>query len=128
MKFRELVFIFFSFLLLFHLWKKLRHFFIVSPRYFFSCDQTCHFPSHDIIIVPLYLFVFNFSAGTINPYEHGEVFVVDDGKECDLDLVRFIILAIQLGDYGYFSRVRSEPHKVDGLAFLLDLRFSLTDF
>lgn len=28
----------------------------------------------------------NVDAGTMNPYEHGEVFVLQDGTECDLDL------------------------------------------
>ncbi len=28
----------------------------------------------------------NYDAGTLNPYRHGEVFVLDDGMECDLDL------------------------------------------
>ncbi|KAL1200429.1 hypothetical protein V5N11_034104 [Cardamine amara subsp. amara] len=28
----------------------------------------------------------NYDAGTISPYEHGEVFVLDDGSEVDLDL------------------------------------------
>jgi CTP synthase len=28
----------------------------------------------------------NIDAGTMSPYEHGEVFVLDDGGECDLDL------------------------------------------
>ena len=28
----------------------------------------------------------NVDAGTLNPAEHGEVFVTDDGAECDLDL------------------------------------------
>ena len=28
----------------------------------------------------------NVDPGTINPYEHGEVFVTDDGAETDLDL------------------------------------------
>ncbi|HKZ42873.1 MAG TPA: CTP synthase (glutamine hydrolyzing), partial [Candidatus Hodarchaeales archaeon] len=28
----------------------------------------------------------NIDSGTINPYRHGEVFVLDDGTECDLDL------------------------------------------
>ncbi len=28
----------------------------------------------------------NFDAGTMNPYEHGEVFVLEDGGEVDLDL------------------------------------------
>ena len=29
---------------------------------------------------------FNVDAGTMNPYQHGEVFVLDDGTEADLDL------------------------------------------
>ena len=32
----------------------------------------------------------NVDPGTMNPYEHGEVFVTDDGAETDLDLERFI--------------------------------------
>ena len=28
----------------------------------------------------------NFDPGTMSPYQHGEVFVTDDGAECDLDL------------------------------------------
>ncbi len=28
----------------------------------------------------------NVDAGTLNPYRHGEVFVLDDGLECDMDL------------------------------------------
>ena len=28
----------------------------------------------------------NIDSGTLNPFRHGEVFVLDDGKECDMDL------------------------------------------
>ncbi|KAA0047715.1 CTP synthase isoform X1 [Cucumis melo var. makuwa] len=28
----------------------------------------------------------NMDAGTMSPFEHGEVFVLDDGSEVDLDL------------------------------------------
>jgi CTP synthase len=28
----------------------------------------------------------NIDAGTMSPYEHGEVFILDDGGEADLDL------------------------------------------
>src|SRR3989338_1995464 len=28
----------------------------------------------------------NVDAGTLNPYRHGEVFVLNDGTECDMDL------------------------------------------
>jgi CTP synthase len=31
----------------------------------------------------------NIDAGTMNPYEHGEVFVTEDGKETDLDVGRY---------------------------------------
>ncbi len=43
--------------------------------------------AHGLKVAPLkfdgYL---NYDAGTLNPYRHGEVFVLDDGTECDLDL------------------------------------------
>ena len=29
---------------------------------------------------------FNEDAGTLSPYRHGEVFVLDDGTECDMDV------------------------------------------
>ena len=38
----------------------------------------------------------NVDAGTMNPYEHGEVFVTDDGAETDLDL-------------GHYERFLDEP-------------------
>ncbi|HLA62806.1 MAG TPA: CTP synthase, partial [Rhodothermales bacterium] len=38
----------------------------------------------------------NVDAGTMNPYEHGEVFVTDDGAETDLDL-------------GHYERFLGEP-------------------
>ena len=28
----------------------------------------------------------NVDCGTMNPFRHGEVFVLDDGTECDMDL------------------------------------------
>ena len=28
----------------------------------------------------------NLDSGTLNPFRHGEVFVLDDGMECDMDL------------------------------------------
>jgi CTP synthase len=28
----------------------------------------------------------NIDSGTLNPFRHGEVFVLDDGMECDMDL------------------------------------------
>ena len=38
----------------------------------------------------------NVDAGTMNPYQHGEIFVTDDGAETDLDL-------------GHYERFIDEP-------------------
>ena len=58
----------------------------VGKGTFSSCLGTL-LSCHDFKISPLkfdgYL---NCDAGTLNPYRHGEVFVLDDGTECDLDL------------------------------------------
>ncbi len=42
----------------------------------------------------------NMDAGTMSPFEHGEVFVLDDGGEADLDL----------GNYERFLRIRLEKN------------------
>ncbi len=42
----------------------------------------------------------NYDAGTLNPYRHGEVFVLDDGTECDLDL-------------GTYERMLNQKHSKD---------------
>ncbi|KUH32810.1 CTP synthetase [Thermococcus celericrescens] len=42
----------------------------------------------------------NYDAGTMNPYQHGEVFVLDDGGEVDLDLgnyERFLDTSLSFG-------------------------------
>ena len=44
---------------------------------------TCHGLKVSPIKFDGYL---NYDAGTLNPYRHGEVFVLSDGTECDLDL------------------------------------------
>ena len=44
--------------------------------------KSCDIPVTSIKIDP-YL---NIDAGTLSPYEHGEVYVLDDGGEVDLDL------------------------------------------
>jgi CTP synthase len=44
--------------------------------------KSCDIPVTSIKIDP-YL---NIDAGTFSPYEHGEVYVLDDGGEVDLDL------------------------------------------
>src|SRR6202051_1423067 len=38
-----------------------------------------------VTLLKLYPYL-NVDSGTINPYQHGEVFVTDDGAETDLDL------------------------------------------
>ncbi len=58
----------------------------VGKGVFTSCLGTL-FTCHGLDISPVkfdgYL---NCDAGTLNPYRHGEVFVLDDGTECDLDM------------------------------------------
>jgi CTP synthase len=39
----------------------------------------------------------NVDPGTMSPYQHGEVFVTDDGAETDLDL-------------GHYERFTKRPH------------------
>lgn len=46
----------------------------------------------------------NIDAGTINPYRHGEVFVLDDGTECDMDLGTYErFLDDDLNQYNYIT-------------------------
>lgn len=45
---------------------------------------------------------FNQDAGTLNPFRHGEVFVLDDGMECDMDLgsyERFLDMDLSRANY-----------------------------
>jgi len=58
----------------------------VGKGTFSSCLATL-LTCHGLKVSPIkfdgYL---NYDAGTLNPYRHGEVFVLNDGTECDLDL------------------------------------------
>ncbi|MEE2708888.1 MAG: CTP synthase [Gemmatimonadota bacterium] len=46
----------------------------------------------------------NIDAGTINPYRHGEVFVLNDGTECDMDLGTYErFLDDDLNEYNYIT-------------------------
>ena len=50
----------------------------------------------------------NVDAGTMNPIEHGEVFVTDDGTECDQDIgnyERFLDLNLDTNNYITTGRV-----------------------
>ena len=44
----------------------------------------------------------NVDPGTMNPFQHGEVYVLDDGAETDLDL----------GHYERFTYCRAEPRRI----------------
>jgi len=64
----------------------------------------------------------NVDAGTLNPFRHGEVFVLDDGTEGDMDLGTYErYLNINLTKYNYltggklFSRILSRERKGDYL-------------
>jgi CTP synthase len=53
----------------------------------FSASLGCLFKSRDIHVTILKFDPYiNVDAGTMNPYQHGEVFVTEDGAETDLDL------------------------------------------
>lgn len=59
----------------------------VGKGTFSSCLGNLLSLAHGLRVAPVkfdgYL---NYDAGTLNPFRHGEVFVLDDGTECDLDL------------------------------------------
>ena len=52
--------------------------YIISIWYHFQCNVSVTSIKIDPYI--------NIDAGTFSPYEHGEVYVLDDGGEVDLDL------------------------------------------
>ncbi|NOZ81267.1 MAG: CTP synthase [DPANN group archaeon] len=60
----------------------------------------------------------NVDAGTLNPFRHGEVFVLDDGLECDMDLGTYErMLDLDLSEANYltggriFSRILTAERK-----------------
>ncbi|PIU99136.1 CTP synthase [Candidatus Wolfebacteria bacterium CG03_land_8_20_14_0_80_36_15] len=63
----------------------------------------------------------NVDAGTMNPVEHGEVFVTNDGDECDQDIgnyERFLNINIYKGNYLTTGRVyESVIHKERNLEY-----------
>src|SRR3990170_1582131 len=53
---------------------------------FSSCLAKC-LQDKGLTVAPIKLEGYlNIDSGTLNPYRHGEVFVLDDGTECDMDL------------------------------------------
>ena len=50
---------------------------------------------------------YNEDAGTLSPYRHGEVFVLDDGTECDMDIGTYErFLGKSLSQHNYFTNGR----------------------
>lgn len=53
----------------------------------FSSSLAKIFQDKGLTVAPIKLEGYlNRDSGTLNPYRHGEVFVLDDGMECDMDL------------------------------------------
>ncbi len=65
----------------------------------------------------------NVDAGTMNPTEHGEVFVLDDGDECDQDMgnyERFLDITLTSMNYMTTGRESStSPHRISSIKFSL---------
>ena len=50
---------------------------------------------------------YNEDAGTLSPYRHGEVFVLDDGTECDMDIGTYErFMGRSLSHHNYFTNGR----------------------
>ncbi|HIH16025.1 MAG TPA: hypothetical protein HA252_01325, partial [Candidatus Diapherotrites archaeon] len=60
-------------------------------------------------VVPIKMEAYlNVDAGTLNPYRHGEVFVLDDGTETDMDLgsyERFLDLTVNKDSFVTSGRI-----------------------
>ncbi|MFM7719438.1 MAG: CTP synthase [Actinomycetota bacterium] len=76
----------------------------------------------------------NVDPGTMNPFEHGEVFVLDDGAETDLDLghyERFIDENLHLGANlttgAVYSAVSAKERRVDYLGKTVQVIPHITD-
>lgn len=53
----------------------------------FSSSMAKLLKDKGLVVTPIKLEGYlNIDAGTLNPFRHGEVFVLDDGAECDMDL------------------------------------------
>ena len=74
--------------------------------------KQCNVPVTSIKIDPY----INIDAGTFSPYEHGEVYVLDDGGEVDLDLgnyERFLDVTLHSDNSKSKSRENEAGHKID---------------
>lgn len=53
----------------------------------FSSSLAKMFKDKGLVVAPVKMEGYlNMDSGTLNPYRHGEVFVLEDGTECDMDL------------------------------------------
>jgi CTP synthase len=53
----------------------------------FSSSMAKMLKDKGLVVAPIKMEGYlNLDSGTLNPYRHGEVFVLDDGTECDMDL------------------------------------------
>jgi CTP synthase len=68
--------------------------------------KSCNIPVTSIKIDP-YL---NIDAGTFSPYEHGEVYVLDDGGEVDLDLGNYERFKKNLYFFNIFTSFLTSRH------------------
>ena len=55
----------------------------------------------------------NVDPGTMNPYQHGEVFVLDDGSETDLDLGNLTPVS-DSAHTNPFRHLKSKPSRHEG--------------
>ena len=66
----------------------------------------------------------NVDPGTLNPYEHGECYVTDDGAETDLDLghyERFLNCPTsQSNNVGFFGTSKGAQSLIDGVNDQID--------
>ena len=80
----------------------------------FTASLAMLLKSRGIRVIPIKIDPYvNVDAGTMNPVEHGEVFVLDDGSEVDMDL----------GTYERFLDInlRSENNITTGKIYQLSL-------
>ena len=53
----------------------------------FASSLAKLFKDKGLVVAPIKMEGYlNIDSGTLNPFRHGEVFVLDDGTECDMDL------------------------------------------
>ena len=51
-----------------------------------SIAKLLQLADQKVSCIKIVILIKNYDAGTMNPVAHGEVFVTDDGGECDMDI------------------------------------------